>query len=504
MSKEIAKIGKQIERLQSMSLENKDIFKHIRWSDELNKGSVYDVVQTITGCAKNDTGKYWERIKLQQTEVLTKCQDFQFPGKGQRNTPIADTKTLIQIAFLCPGKNAYNIGAQAANALARQLAGDLSLVDELVKNNGSLDLKTQEKLLSGTNSTSEQANAVPETFKQISEGHIIFKQPMLYFGQYKELSGPNSVKFGQSKDIFQRIKGSDQAERMQWHKLLPMPNQKMLNQYEEALKMFAKEHNILAKKKEYIDPKKLGIKLGSLDSLEAQSAIDALMGIMSPQLEEGQNVITVCHTEIESPPPSYEEAVTQKKFQLGAVNSDECFKELPFYNELVESFKKCLAVVSKDKSRPVSEQIELSREETRRMELRNEAEKNKADFMMELIRMGKDVETIKVLMEIRDGPGYVQSYRKILPGTNKIEAFVSEYCVFGPDHRIQLTHLYGEYDNWCQRHGMRGVKKTKDGQTKYEKSLKERFRRCFGIRARDTSTGGAKMWIGVTLKDQVI
>lgn len=85
---------------------------------------------------------------------------------------------------------------------------------------------------------------------------------------------------------------------------------------------------------------------------------------------------------------------------------------------------------------------------------------------------------------------------------NALEAFLGECCVFGSDQRIQLTHLYDEFDKWCLKNGMEGIKTIKDGRSIYQKNLKERFKSCLGTRARDTSTGGTKVWIGVSLKEE--
>lgn len=448
MSTEVVKIGSQVQKLRTMTTA--DVFNHIRWSEEQNKGSVYDIIKLVSGCTDKNVALYHIRLTKEHPAVLTKCKIWKFPGERQRDTPIADAATLVEIAYLCPGKGAAQFRRQSAELLCRHLAGDLSLVDEIVARHQAIDNGTQEKLLSGTSSSPEQANSVPKTFKQISEGDIIFKQPMLYFGQYKELSGPDSVKIGQSNNIFQRIKNGDQAERMLWHRLLPMPNQKMLNQYEDALKMFAKEHNILAKKNEYIDPHKLGMKLGSTEMSNPQKAIDALLGIMAPQFHEGQNMIRVGHADLL---PTYEEAVSSNNYAVGPINTDSTLKELPFYDELAESFKKCLGLVSKDKNKPVSELLEIEKEKTKQMEC--EMKIKQYDLMIELSRKNKCAAEIKDMINCVFSQGNKNKEEGIsdVPGTlNNVYEQARDYLLIktedGGVHRDTLIDLVKE---WLQK-----------------------------------------------------
>lgn len=463
MSKEIAKIGSQIEKLQTMSTA--DVFKHIRWSQEERKGSLYDVIQILTGCTSQNTALYWSRVVSAHPEVLTKCKNLKFPGKGQKETPVADTGTLVEIAYLCPGKAAAQFRRQGAELLCRHLAGDLSLIDEIVSRHQHIDGPTQEKILSGTSSTVEQANAVPKAFQFIETSHVLFKQPMFYMGRYRELDGPDCVKIGQSKDVLKRIKNGDQEERLYWNHLIPMPNQRSLDALEDAVKKWAREHGLLAKKKEYIDPVKLSQKLGIEDVWTPDQATQGLMALVNPMLAEGQQIINVSRAE-DTDVVLAEPVLPMERYEI--VSKDHDFAgsltELPFFGELAESLKKCLAVTTREHERPVKSEVavkqvelEMERERTKQIEL-----ETKSKMVIEMIKLGKTESEIRALVDIVMGiqnvdPTKRQSYEA---DNDKYAQFLLETCSKSNGVLIGTMELGQHFFDWCNtRYGINSVNK---------------------------------------------
>lgn len=64
--------------------------------------SVFDMIRVLGG-QKNPT-QVWLRLKESHPEVATKCGYLQFPGPGQRDTPVANTKEdAYYILGLLPG-----------------------------------------------------------------------------------------------------------------------------------------------------------------------------------------------------------------------------------------------------------------------------------------------------------------------------------------------------------------------------------------------------------------
>ena len=73
--------------------------------------SVFDLISVI-GQQKSPR-KVWERLKRERPEVVTKCHDFKFPGRGQQDTPVTDRKGWAYIIGLLSGVagNQYREGA---------------------------------------------------------------------------------------------------------------------------------------------------------------------------------------------------------------------------------------------------------------------------------------------------------------------------------------------------------------------------------------------------------
>ena len=61
---------------------------HIRMTHEDPPAiSVIDVVQVITGMAKNNAGNYFERMKTTHPEVSTNCRNYRFLSSSSPSPP---------------------------------------------------------------------------------------------------------------------------------------------------------------------------------------------------------------------------------------------------------------------------------------------------------------------------------------------------------------------------------------------------------------------------------
>jgi hypothetical protein len=63
--------------------------------------SVFDFIRIVGG--QKGERKVWERLCVTYPEVVPMCHNFKFPGKGQRNTPVAGKKAILEILNLLPG-----------------------------------------------------------------------------------------------------------------------------------------------------------------------------------------------------------------------------------------------------------------------------------------------------------------------------------------------------------------------------------------------------------------
>ena len=84
--------------------------KRLRITDEVPpRISVIDVIQAITQMTQDNAGHYFDRIKKAHPEVCTNCANFRFPGRGQRDTPVADMRAVVEIVMLLPGRHAARV-----------------------------------------------------------------------------------------------------------------------------------------------------------------------------------------------------------------------------------------------------------------------------------------------------------------------------------------------------------------------------------------------------------
>lgn len=136
-----------------------DVLERIRFDRETKLGSVLDVIQLVTGCSQDHASQVFLRLCEHHPEVHQKKRTSKFPGRGQRETPVAPIPVLIEIAWLCNGKNAARFRREGVHVFCRALGGDLSLIDEIKARHGMMeDTLEQEALLEGTGVTVAQAN----------------------------------------------------------------------------------------------------------------------------------------------------------------------------------------------------------------------------------------------------------------------------------------------------------------------------------------------------------
>ena len=107
--------------------------------------SVYDAIEYLGGQSKGEVRKLFHRLKAQYPEVFCKeeaiCLDFKFPGQGQRETPVSDTKNLLKILMLIPGRRSARIREQVVDIANRYYAGDTSLCDDIREINHRLSIQ---------------------------------------------------------------------------------------------------------------------------------------------------------------------------------------------------------------------------------------------------------------------------------------------------------------------------------------------------------------------------
>jgi hypothetical protein len=110
--------------------------------------SVFDLI-AIVGQQSNPR-QVWKRLKEQYPEVVTLCDNFQFPGRGQRGTPVTNREGWAYILGLLPGVMGRKYREAAASLVIRYLEADITLAADVVdRNDNQQDLEWLETRVRG-------------------------------------------------------------------------------------------------------------------------------------------------------------------------------------------------------------------------------------------------------------------------------------------------------------------------------------------------------------------
>ncbi len=96
--------------------------------------SVIDTVALITGHSPTVCSHTLQRLKESYPEVGSDWTNFRFAGRGQRDTPVADARGIVEVIMILPGRAAGQVRKAAADVMVRYLGGDPSLVQEVAAN----------------------------------------------------------------------------------------------------------------------------------------------------------------------------------------------------------------------------------------------------------------------------------------------------------------------------------------------------------------------------------
>jgi hypothetical protein len=99
--------------------------------------SVYDLIAVVG--AKKNPRQVWNDLQKAYPEVVQKTDNFQFPGQGQRETPVIDREGWAYILGLLPGVMGHKYRESAAKLVLRYLDADLSLAEEIVERNDDIE-----------------------------------------------------------------------------------------------------------------------------------------------------------------------------------------------------------------------------------------------------------------------------------------------------------------------------------------------------------------------------
>ena len=98
--------------------------------------SVIDLATAITQKDATNAARDVGAVRERHPEVSQNLSDFKFPGRGQRETPVANIRGAVELVLLLPGRHAAQVRRQAASLLVRYLGGDIALVNEVCRIRG--------------------------------------------------------------------------------------------------------------------------------------------------------------------------------------------------------------------------------------------------------------------------------------------------------------------------------------------------------------------------------
>ena len=102
--------------------------------DDVKYVSVLDVIDVLLGEERSNStnvSKYWSRVVTNNPDVVSQILNFKFKGQGQRDTPIADGQTIMEIIMLVPGKAANKFRAVSAAKLLAVLNPSIEFIEDL-------------------------------------------------------------------------------------------------------------------------------------------------------------------------------------------------------------------------------------------------------------------------------------------------------------------------------------------------------------------------------------
>lgn len=113
------------------------------------RGSIYDMISAVTGQQPKHAVQTFSRLCRQFPDIEKRVVRVRINGSG-RLTPVADPSTLIETAYVLPGKVATAFRRSSAAMVCRMLGGDLSIIAEIEHRHVHLAASSERAFLSGT------------------------------------------------------------------------------------------------------------------------------------------------------------------------------------------------------------------------------------------------------------------------------------------------------------------------------------------------------------------
>lgn len=94
----------------------------IRKTADTQRVSVIDVIGAVTGYPRDQSGGMFRRLLDAFPEIRASCTYFKFPGRGRRESPVVDIRSISIVIALLPGR--------AASIFRKELLDNPQCADE--------------------------------------------------------------------------------------------------------------------------------------------------------------------------------------------------------------------------------------------------------------------------------------------------------------------------------------------------------------------------------------
>ena len=115
----------------------------------VNEDGRYSIFDVIRLCGCSSERKVWERLTERYPEVVAKCHNFKFQGRGQRETPVTDREGILYIIGLLPGTAGRAYREAAAKVFLAYLDASPELAESVIDRAKPEDLDRIQKRLLG-------------------------------------------------------------------------------------------------------------------------------------------------------------------------------------------------------------------------------------------------------------------------------------------------------------------------------------------------------------------
>jgi hypothetical protein len=97
------------------------------------KFEIIPAFMALSNKDRNQSGEDLRTILTKHPEVQEKILNFKFKGRGQRDTPVTDLQTLVELIMLHPCKAAVSIRKKVCEVFVMYLGGSQRLIDETIE-----------------------------------------------------------------------------------------------------------------------------------------------------------------------------------------------------------------------------------------------------------------------------------------------------------------------------------------------------------------------------------